>query len=367
MKALKLLFILLLTLSACVEEFRPEVEGVSGILVVDGTITNGESEFYLSRSISILDTLRGENNITNATMEVERSDGATYPAVHEGNGRYKIQTGDLDYEKEYRLNFSIDGKKYQSTFLKPIKTVEIDSLSWRKGQFGEPLWVYLDTHGGEDDSPYYKWSFKETWEVTAHFFAVEGYVNGKLVDFDRNTPNNRYYCWARDSSKSLLLESTTDLTENRIARKTLIEISPKDERISHLYHIDVSQIQLREEAYDYFKILQEEIERTGGLFSIIMSAGDNGNIFCLDNPEETIIGYVEVASTTKKAMYIEYTRENRIFEGDGVICWQEKADHKRDPKPWIQGLTYSTWYCVDCREHYNATKDKPEWWPTDHW
>ena len=48
----------LLSLAACVTDFTPEVEGVSGILVVDGTITDGESVFRLSRSVSILDTTR---------------------------------------------------------------------------------------------------------------------------------------------------------------------------------------------------------------------------------------------------------------------------------------------------------------------
>ena len=41
----------LLSLAACITDFTPEVKGVSGILVVDGTITDGESVFRLSRSV----------------------------------------------------------------------------------------------------------------------------------------------------------------------------------------------------------------------------------------------------------------------------------------------------------------------------
>ncbi len=369
MKALKLLFILLLTLSACVDEYTPEVKGVSGIMVVEGLITNGESIFKLSQSVSILDTLKGDNYITDARVEIERNDGTIYEAINDGNGTYRIATGDLDFEKEYRLNFTWNNKRYQSSYLKPIRSAEIDSLSWRKEGEGQPVLVCVNSHAGEDDLPYYRWTYKETWEITTEYFALKGYDdNGKLVYFDLNTANNRYYCWGRDSSKSILLESTTDLKENRIAQKTLVEISPHNEKIKNLYHIEVSQTQLRAEAYNYFRYLRDEVERTGGLFSIVMSAGDNGNLVCLDDPDELIIGYVEVASTTQKSMYIEYTRENKIFEGDLLErCTKYRADSVNEYRPWISGLTYSKWYCVDCRTHYNASKDKPEWWPTDHW
>ena len=63
-------------------------------------------------------------------------------------------------------------------------------------------------------------------------------------------------------------------------------------------------MQLREEAYNYYRFMQDEIERTGGLFNLVMSAGDNGNIYSLSDPDETMIGYVEVTNVTKKGMYI---------------------------------------------------------------
>lgn len=64
----------LLSLAACITDFTPEVKGVSGILVVDGTITDGESVFHLSRSVGITDDIRSADTITNAEVSVERSD-----------------------------------------------------------------------------------------------------------------------------------------------------------------------------------------------------------------------------------------------------------------------------------------------------
>lgn len=55
------------------------------------------------------------------------------------------------------------------------------------------------------------------------------------------TSLNTYYCWGRDSSKVMLLETTDKLSENRVDRKKLFEIPCDDERISILYHLRVSQ------------------------------------------------------------------------------------------------------------------------------
>lgn len=161
----------------------------------------------------------------------------------------------------------------------------------------------------------------------------------------------------------LLLESTSALAENVVAQKKLFEIPCRDEKLAVLYHVEVSQTQLRKEAYDYYRILRDEIERTGGLFSIVMSAGDNGNIYNLSDPNELVIGYVEVSQSAKKSIYIPYDID--LYEGRGETCRLWEADAP-GIYPWVTGLHYSTWNCVDCRERYNATKNKPSWWPTDH-
>ena len=61
MKRLTAYWLFLSVFVSCISDFTPEVEGVRGILVVDGMITNGESVVRLSRSVGILDTLRGDS------------------------------------------------------------------------------------------------------------------------------------------------------------------------------------------------------------------------------------------------------------------------------------------------------------------
>ena len=363
----------LLSLAACVTDFTPEVKGVSGILVVDGTITDGESVFRLSRSVGITDDIRSADTITNAEVSVERSDGVFFKASQESKGAYRAINGALDPNLEYRLNISLDGKHYQSTFLKPLISAGIDSLSYQKKGREEPVTIHVSSHAGPDDPPYYRWTYKENWEVKSALYAnARQGANGQIIWHNPNTSENTYYCWVTDSSSVLLLGTADKLAENRLVAHKLFEIPSSDERLSVLYHVEVSQMQIRKEAYDYFKILQDEIERTGSIFSPIMSAGDNGNIFNVSDPDELVIGYVEVATVSRKGMFLSYDMNLylpvvdevaycRIFKKGVGMGSDESMLWYRYPET----VTFPS--CVDCRTKPGATKNRPAWWPNEHY
>ena len=363
----------LLLLAACVTDFTPEVKGVSGILVVDGTITDGESVFRLSRSVGITDDIRSADTITNAEVSVERSDGVFFKASQESKGAYRAINGALDPNLEYRLNISLDGKHYQSTFLKPLISAGIDSLSYQKKGREEPVTIHVSSHAGPDDPPYYRWTYKENWEVKSALYAnARQGANGQIIWHNPNTSENTYYCWVTDSSSVLLLGTADKLAENRLVAHKLFEIPSSDERLSVLYHVEVSQMQIRKEAYDYFKILQDEIERTGSIFSPIMSAGDNGNIFNVSDPDELVIGYVEVATVSREGMFLSYDMNLylpvvdevaycRIFKKGVGMGSDESMLWYRYPET----VTFPS--CVDCRTKPGATKNRPAWWPNEHY
>lgn len=65
-------------------------------------------------------------------VSVERSDGVLFEARQDEKGIYKVRNGELVPDLSYRLNFALEGKSYQSTFLKPLFAPEIDSLSYQK-------------------------------------------------------------------------------------------------------------------------------------------------------------------------------------------------------------------------------------------
>jgi hypothetical protein len=67
-------------------------------------------------------------------------------------GVYAVPMGALAPDAQYRLHISVDGEEYESAFLKPLDTPK--------------------------QSPYYRWSFHETWELKSEFSLWGYYPSG---------------------------------------------------------------------------------------------------------------------------------------------------------------------------------------------
>jgi len=362
-------FACLLGIHSCISEYIPEdIEDVSDLLVITGTITNGESIFQLSRSVGLSDFFSQGNLINNASLYVETDDGTRITGNSIGDGEYSVLTGTLKPDKKYRLCLSVDGEEYQSTFLSPLFTPEIDNISTEKKAPGNPVYITVSTHDPTNQSNYYRWLYKENWEVKAEYAANAGYIDGKFTLFDLSTPVNTYYCWGKDHSRKLSLGSSEKLTENIISNKKIIEIPCDDDKLSVLYHVAVKQIQVRGEAYDYFSNLQKNVEQTGSIFASIPSEM-KGNISCITNPELPVIGFIEVSTTTFKELYVPENGE--LFEAPMSSSCMESLNtrHMGYLAFYIYNppeILYIEPKCVDCRMRSKVSKNKPDFWPTDH-
>jgi len=363
-----ILFAIIFNLFGCISDYVPkDIEEVSDLLVVTGTITNGESIFQLSRSVGLSDLLTKENLINNASLYVETDDGMRITGNPIGEGEYSVLTGTLKSDKKYRLCLSVDGDEYQSTFLSPLFTPEIDNISTQKKAPGDPVFITVSTHDPTNQSNYYRWLYEENWEVKSELAATAGYIDGQFTLFDLFTPKNTYYCWGKDHSRKLSLGSSEKLAENIISNKKIIEIPCDDDKLSILYHVAVKQIQVRKEAYDYFSNLQKNVEQTGSIFASIPSEM-RGNISSITNPELPVIGFIEVSTTTLKELYVP--EDGALYEAPISYCiYRITSDEALQYPIYIYDppqTTYAPGKCVDCRMRTKASKNKPDFWPIDH-
>ena len=388
MKKVILSIIIACLFNCCIQEFIPQgIEEVRGILVIDGMIQDGESVFRISYSVGISDTLDGSEAINHAEVYVESDDGMRIPAFFAGNGTYVAQTPVLEAAKAYRLSVLIDGEICESEYLSPIFTTEIDSIFPIKeggNSSVEPIKICIATFDPDNRSVYYRWKYRETWEVKAELYAQGRYLedeNGRIIDYGTIIPHslrtseNTYYCWGRDSSKTFVLASTEKLLENRIAQQQLVTIPSDHDKLSVLYHIEVEQMQIRETAYNYFADIKEQTDRSGDIFDPIITTGLRGNISFRNDPERVVIGYIEVATIT--------TVDRYIWEREGfynpplrmctpyVIPWEGTYMlWDRDFFGYVRAVyndeASADKRCVDCRTKENASKAKPLGWPTDH-
>ena len=129
-------------------------------------------------------------------------------------------------------------------------------------------------------------------------------------------------------------------------------------------------LRLRKEAYEYFKNIQRNIEQTGSIFSPIPTEV-RGNIVCVSDPKEWVLGYVDVTSTTIMKRFMPELRDfyetsydcaKNILTGmalDGYTYYIYSG------APTVPNR-YAPFRCVDCTYDGRGTKNKPSWWPTDH-
>lgn len=372
MKRLYMYITGLLTLMGCISDYEPDiVNQIGGLLVVDGFITNDTTRIRLSHSVRMLDEFEEGESITNANVFVESDKGVVFETqdVSE-DGVYTIRMGELNPAYKYRLSINWNGKEYKSEYLSPLDTPAIDSVSVESPASEKPVYICVTTHDNEPEPTYYKWSYREIWEFNADLFANAGYLNDKFYMFERHTSQNTYYCWGRDSSKVMLLATTDKLTENLIYEKKLIEIPRDHDKLKILYYIEVKQNRIRKGAYAYFENMQRNIEQAGSIFSPI-PAEMRGNIVCVSDPKEWVLGYVDVTNTTIMKRFMPELRDlyqasydcaKNIFTGmapDGYAYYIYSGT------PTVPNL-YAPIRCVDCTYDGRGTKNKPSWWPTDH-
>lgn len=307
------IFVIVCFLFGCISPFEPKgIEQIDGILVVEGIITDGESVFTLSRSRMLSETEMMLDIVTNANVFVEREDGTLFPAELSEwpiwPRRYHINNGPLDPNSRYRLRIDIPENnevfQYFSEFAYPIITPEIDRVFWTKRGDGQPVTIHVETHSPEQEVLFYRWSFRADWEINSDMFH----------------PDFPFRCWGHQYSREILLGSAENTVFGRVI-DIIHEINPRDQRLSVLYRIEVTQNAISRRAHTYFENIRRNAELTGSIFSPTPSTM-RGNIFSATDPNRHVVGYVDVSTTTQKRLYIR--------RGDG-------AHERVAPSPWCSG------------------------------
>ncbi len=367
-----------IVLTGCISEYEATgIDQISGMLVVEGTISPGETTVNLSFSVPVnagqteiwYNGVSGDEFFsTYAKVYVECDDGTRSPeGVYVKDGVFKIENGPLEKGKKYRLYIQLISNEYCSECLEPLFTPEIDKLYYTKRGEGQPVSICIDTGDDLNQSRYYRWTYEENWEVTADFFAEAYEVrmgNEWVIGGYYDNSYNIYYCWGKNASQTFVMGTTDKIAENYLSGKRLIEMAPSDDRLSDLYHISVVQTLLRREAYEYFENMRKNAEDMGGLFSP-MPTEIRGNITCITDKDQYVIGYIDVASFTSKSIYIDNS-ESRLYERPQKHCATSEYGGSDYPLLSVQPRLYAPIGCLDCRTRWKASKNKPEWWPTDN-
>lgn len=370
---------------SCIYPFTPEVvPEVVGLLVMEGEINAGiESTFTASKSFSLLEEhaqaeclsltdiyVESESGIRYAYSRVERSEDTRFQ--EDVRISYIIDTRNINRGERHKLVFSYDNKQYETEWLEFVETPVIDSITYRVAEDKSKLDILVHATGINDSLRHFKWEYREDWEFHAEYMQQyeDKLLYGEPVPLPPGIPDN-YYCWNTVYSSNINVFNTESISENIIKDHVVKSIEYSDKRIMDLYRIEVYQKGLTKDAYKYWETMLKNNEGSGGIFAPQPNEL-RGNIHCIDDPQEVVLGYIISCAVEVKSIYIQ-AREHRIYkstEGCSPFLWEPKSMTDTPSDSWgiyavHEGeVFYIDKKCLTCLR--SGTKNKPDFWPSDH-
>ncbi len=363
--------------AACKKPFEPaEIKADYNYLVVDGIINanvNGVSVITLSRTKNLSDSqsAKPENG---AQVFIEGENGGSYFLGAQGNGVYNSAPLNLALSGRYRLRISTsDGAIYQSDYVPVKQTPAIDSLSWSQDSLNKNVTVFAHTQDPRNATRYYRWDYIETYQYRSQLESGLGLKDG-LIYYIVDSSTQQYNCWTTINSSNIAIASSEALSKDVISYAPVVQIGKNSEQIGVRYSANVKQYGLTKEAYQYWDILKKSTQQTGTIFDPQPSQ-ILGNIRCVSNPDEPVIGFVSASWVTEKRIFID-RRElvDWVYTVPGNDCNISSTPANSNFSLFTYAdTTYGPYYystpvvviakkdCLDCRRR-GGTDRKPVFW-----
>lgn len=345
------------------------------LLVVEGVInTAGQTTIYLSRTLKLADKLKASSEIK-AKVQVEGQNNTVFPLTETAAGTYSAPQMNLNPNQQYRLRIkTTSGKEYLSDLMTVRTTPAIDSVNWEKTTEG--VKIYVNAHDSKNNTKYYQWDYQETWEIRSSAYSENIYKNGVMVARDQNEMLALFTCYVTEKSTGLLIASTAKLSSDVVHRFPLVTIQNRAEKLDVRYSILTKQYAIGQEAFEYLSIMKRNSEQQGSIFDIQPSE-INGNIKCISNPNEMVIGFMTISGIMEKRIFINYTQVPgwNFNMNCGTLTVPNRKDsldaYFKDGKNLvtisnlgasgkIETYNGSTANCLDCR--LKGSSIKPAFW-----
>jgi hypothetical protein len=377
------LIFLLVLLGACKDKYVANLNGpAAGYLVVEGFINlSGTTNIMLTRSTG----LDSPTIIPEPGAEVEiQSPNVNYILTEISNGHYAADDLILDPSQQYQLHIrTVNGHEYLSDLTNTVITPPIDSVGWTAGS--DAVKIYVSTHNDHVQPGYYQWTFEETWQYTSGYESMLEYVNESLVP--RPDSDLFFNCWQSDFSTDIIIANTEKLSANVIYQFPLTQIPYNStDKLSKRYSILVRQTSLSQDWYEWNQKIKKNTEQLGSIFDAQPSE-TGGNIHCITNPTEPVIGFVGTTTETQNRIFIDKLQlpSTIIYNRYGSCIMDTTKDVNNKYvipdqlqiiglfnqglytptdyfyHPLLTALLYSETDCVDCRLK-GGTTVKPDFW-----
>jgi hypothetical protein len=373
------ILILILGGMNCKEVYQPkEIQNNPNLLVVDGIVISGSDStiITLSRTRSISGGAPSLQEV-GAQVSVLGISGVEYPFIEQGNGRYGAVNLQLDTVQQYQLKIiTSDGNEFRSELGKVHTSPPIDSVYWNQDSSNN-VRIYLNTQDPLNNTRYYRWEYRETWEYhSAYNSFLEYNTNTGTIDF-RSLGDQIYRCYQSQASSAIEVASTKHLSADVVNKYNVTTVPVGSEKISFIYSDLVRQYAIPENAYNFWQNLKKNTEQLGTLFDL-QPFTELGNIKCVSDPGVKCIGFISFTTLQEKRIFISKNEisswhynpyfgdcaidtipppldMNKYFPPGGPYFYSPIGT---DNGAFLLGSNL----CVDCTYH-GGSAIKPPYWP----
>lgn len=216
---------------------------------------------------------------------------------NKGKGTYELQGIKSQEGKSYALEVILNGQTYRSPFQEMPPIVGKDSLSFEVAY--EPFGSSLDEH------VFKVFTKSELPESTSQLFVrwiVEEAHYWQLLWIPPGTPPPPpcFVFDVMDPSRVNLFDGTVSSNRNP---ERLLAIRKIDNAFLFPYYVTVKQLSITRQAFEYWEKINIVINNKGSLFDI-PPAPVIGNITNVENPDEPVLGFFEVAKSRVSRFYV---------------------------------------------------------------
>lgn len=304
------LLLIFITFSGCLDPVEFKFDGPTEHLVVEAKFTNLTGLNYVRLSESKPYDYPFNVNIEDAEVYISGEEGECFSFRHVENGYYLPDDGLKGIVgNSYTLHIENEGKVYQSGAVTLLPPVPVDSVYFRfdeelhteKGKKEKRLKpgyrVLVDFTDPAGEQNFYRWSYKSLFEVHTQPWN----------NLDRNIPRPKKccrVCYVRMEED--FFDTVNDrLSDGRKITSTEVFFIPFQKYLNYKYKLELFQYSISEEAFSYFKTIEEQYESTGSIFDPPPSEA-KGNIFNTEDKQEQVIGIFDVSGASIKKVTLTF-------------------------------------------------------------
>jgi len=204
----------------------------------------------------------------------------------------------------------------------------------------------------------------ETYEYTSDF-KIDYIYRGMGIEEFTNS-DTLYRCWKTQNVHDFFVASSRSLTTNQITGKPLHFVNSTTKRLQIKYSLLVSQYNISNEAYAYWRDIREQITTDDFLFSS-QPYQIQGNIKNVSDPDEVVYGFLTVAPVSKKRIFKEHPDiafyhtqciPDPDLRGLGFLGPDQFPVYLTNSD---EGIALASEYCFDCTL-WDGVLNKPDFW-----